>query len=1355
MDSSFGRKSERPKKKKRSFSPDGEIGESSTQAVHKRRKKKHILPPAYGANRPYDRLSNGMPFCCDLCKSPYVCNPRMSKRGSRTNRSKHQPCPRIKTDSITGRKLTLCNACGLALDRPKHAKRTPKPTLTEEDKKKYLAEAKRFAATLAKDLKEPEVGDLYCPTIKRTPCKCLQRYILRGTTKEACGVNARLLVNLLMEARRLASLKSYDINQMTMTGKRGKKYRNIGLGNGQKRSKQFEHFVMTKRHYLRNELELCERATQKVLCYSNNFLHKKLKTEERGCRIERVRGKCALGQLIPLKVLYKHHCCIDNCVRMSLTHLLLLEQWRERAQTGQAEARRVLAEMLTPSGGIRQNCYKFISMVTGCSQSTVCKVNDQMKETGGEREPPIHGLRKYWLTCTLKGKMAPMDGSLSTTGHMEQPDTPTSTVSQSTDQSNQEAEVTSTTSCPDQATNCAELNTSSLNSEVQREKLLQLQQQLLQQQKNIQEQQRIVQAQLLQHTLVQQMTKSDDSPQASSEHLPRPDGSSGVLLQQLASPDDSHPRRLSDPDQCQQAHTRQMSTADQSPETAFQLNSTPDGSQPILQQQITKPAGLLNHPPSQTDGPRPALYELTPTQDGSQCVLLQQMVKPDGSQPFIMQQFPKEISPQQALPQIVSAQVAVPDTSKPDGSFQGFLQQFSSADPSHQQLLQSVPVSGGPHQVLFQQLTRSQQVPIAQMPKSNESVQFTLCGSQQVLPPQIQANPALYQQSPNTFQGVTSGHWTEKHHLATSQTISALHNIKQSDPHHVTRDRSGMAHGSGLQPAIAHQHTNISLQKPSQVQPQLSVPLRHVSPAGRTDRQTQSSSSNSNQPRESDGSQANIAAVPLMILHRGTQNQQIQFPIVSAPAVVVLENEKLAANIKNPTLSASEKDKTNLKNNSATPFLFRQSRNQGVRVVTPVIPESFQVHILPPSQVFKETQRSSVSLNSESEIGSKRTVMSTMLIQNMADNPCPPEIPGPPATPVSYATRDKPLIFNHPEPVQQNSLPFVAFNPASVSSSGARIQILSPVNLQQIQEMISQGKVQQNCSPSGVHDTNMLNSVVSHVQQQNQRQKRQIDDSSAVVHQSRNMVNTAAVKHPVGFALPGQSSNRLAISSSKPCTTSSVHHTDKVSQTEKMLPEIPSSGLYSSSHSTVPMTVISNQPKTSNAKPNRSQNAHNTFQTMAASNTNSADQKIPQQAQGNTSENINHPMLVEPTSFVHIDSKLGRQHLQYSLEPTINSPLFLQPTSPVMESLNNRQIQHFLSNDDLSRPISARTLDFDFSCSPLTVSDRDSILSRSRNSSGESIEPTISLDTSSLPRELLQLFIQQGIPFTISNGQQT
>ena len=67
---------------------------------------------------------------------------------------------------------------------------------------------------------------------------------------------------------------------------------------------------------------------------------------------------------------------------MATSHKLLLQQWRDRARSGQAEARRVLAEMLTPSGGSRTNCYKFISWVTGCCLTTISKVNGQMKKTG-------------------------------------------------------------------------------------------------------------------------------------------------------------------------------------------------------------------------------------------------------------------------------------------------------------------------------------------------------------------------------------------------------------------------------------------------------------------------------------------------------------------------------------------------------------------------------------------------------------------------------------------------------------------------------------------------------------------------------------------------------------------------------------------------------------------------------------------------------------------------------------------------------------------------------------------------------------------------------------------------------------
>ena len=55
--------------------------------------------------------------------------------------------------------------------------------------------------------------------------------------------------------------------------------KNIGLGNGQRKSSEFEEYILEKRKYLRDTLKLCERATQRVLLYSNNFLHKKLKTD--------------------------------------------------------------------------------------------------------------------------------------------------------------------------------------------------------------------------------------------------------------------------------------------------------------------------------------------------------------------------------------------------------------------------------------------------------------------------------------------------------------------------------------------------------------------------------------------------------------------------------------------------------------------------------------------------------------------------------------------------------------------------------------------------------------------------------------------------------------------------------------------------------------------------------------------------------------------------------------------------------------------------------------------------------------------------------------------------------------------
>jgi hypothetical protein len=62
------------------------------------------------------------------------------------------------------------------------------------------------------------------------------------------------------------------------TEKNGKERPQVPRGLNKRRSKEYEEFVLKNRRYLRDELHLCERASQRVLMYSNNFLHKKLKT---------------------------------------------------------------------------------------------------------------------------------------------------------------------------------------------------------------------------------------------------------------------------------------------------------------------------------------------------------------------------------------------------------------------------------------------------------------------------------------------------------------------------------------------------------------------------------------------------------------------------------------------------------------------------------------------------------------------------------------------------------------------------------------------------------------------------------------------------------------------------------------------------------------------------------------------------------------------------------------------------------------------------------------------------------------------------------------------------------------------
>ncbi|PVD21838.1 hypothetical protein C0Q70_17640 [Pomacea canaliculata] len=395
------RRSERKRKNRQPvFSPDdfatGKQGSLSSASTSKKKcKGRHRQPASSAINRPYDVLPDGKPFSCDLCHSPYVCNPLLSKGGSRFHRSRHMPSPRQKISPITGKTLTLCNACGNSLDGPRLLKKPILPS--PEEKEAYIAKAKSFAKDVAAEVQDSNAEKLYCPSFKKRPCGCLQTHLRADGNKTLMRERTQTLLHLFQEAKKLATEKVYQSTELgkTLFAKKKLRQGQIGLGNGMKRSARFESFILEKRTYLKKELRLCERATQRILCYSNNFLHKKLKTEQRGSRIIRQKGKAAMGLLEPLEKIAHWRCCVDHCVRIIHSHRNLLQQWRKRASISQSEARRVLAEMLTPSGGVRSNCYKFIGWITGCSHSTIGKVRDHMRRTKGDREPPAHGLLNY------------------------------------------------------------------------------------------------------------------------------------------------------------------------------------------------------------------------------------------------------------------------------------------------------------------------------------------------------------------------------------------------------------------------------------------------------------------------------------------------------------------------------------------------------------------------------------------------------------------------------------------------------------------------------------------------------------------------------------------------------------------------------------------------------------------------------------------------------------------------------------------------------------------------------------------------------------------------------------------------
>ncbi|KAL1463937.1 hypothetical protein MTO96_027119 [Rhipicephalus appendiculatus] len=292
--------------------------------------------------------------------------------------------PRRKKKKAANKEPTCCKKCGITLrGSTKHlCAACCEPSLDvgpeeaesnqefEENKKKYLDEAKAFAANLAKVFDDVNAERLFCPVFKpKGPCACIQEYL----SGDGLEQRVRSLLQLLQEAKKLSQQKCYNWEEVKRVGKSHA----VGMGNGQKHSESFELFVNEHRPRLR-ELKLCERATQKVLLYSNNFLHRNLKTEpNKGRRIQRTKGQGGTWEAEEPG---------PTCRGQGVVQ----QRW------ARPENRRVLAEMLTPSGPNSTNCYKFISWVTGCSFTTIAKVSKQMLATGGDREPPPHKLKKFW-----------------------------------------------------------------------------------------------------------------------------------------------------------------------------------------------------------------------------------------------------------------------------------------------------------------------------------------------------------------------------------------------------------------------------------------------------------------------------------------------------------------------------------------------------------------------------------------------------------------------------------------------------------------------------------------------------------------------------------------------------------------------------------------------------------------------------------------------------------------------------------------------------------------------------------------------------------------------------------------------
>ena len=266
-------------------------------------------------------------------------------------------------DEESKRNLKLCNACGLKLKRKQTKKEAPTKLLVDTDKDKYLEEGRAFGVNIARLIDDVSAKQFFCPKFRGKPCRCLQTF-MQSNMNDITEVKKRanLLLRYHKKAKELMDPGTQESNSSL------------------KRSKEYDHFVLTNRDYLKSQLRLCELAVQKVLGYSNNFLYKQNRTEGKRLTIKPTIG--AEKSSINVEDIPESH--EEVCKDVSCTAQARaipcpdLVRLRDKAREGQADRKAAIEELLERWSV----CGCFIQLVTGAGISLITRLARQGRNQG-------------------------------------------------------------------------------------------------------------------------------------------------------------------------------------------------------------------------------------------------------------------------------------------------------------------------------------------------------------------------------------------------------------------------------------------------------------------------------------------------------------------------------------------------------------------------------------------------------------------------------------------------------------------------------------------------------------------------------------------------------------------------------------------------------------------------------------------------------------------------------------------------------------------------------------------------------------------------------------------------------------